>query len=202
MCLPSAGNEEAREGHEQAVRLHRQQHGTPRRGFTRKKVEEAFRLTRGVRDPTIPRSRWRWLRRAGLSIRGRGLFVHWPKKRTGMPSRRGQLSERLGPWQPRQARCRCVHRNGRGDGQAGDIESDALASQNKYHSFKALSPTGHGERELPFQVILGELRGYGCSLLALVPGLVVPISPLRQEIGTAAPGQGARGDQGRKRHGR
>ena len=80
-----------------------------------------------------------------------------------------------------------MHRNGRGDGQAGDIESDALASQNKYHSFKALSPTGHGERELPFQLILGELRGYGCSSLALGPGRMGTTPPLRHTVVAAIP---------------
>ena len=84
-----------------------------------------------------------------------------------------------------------MHRNGRGDGQAGDIESDALASQNKYHSFKALSPTGHGERELPFQLILGQLRGYGCSLLALGPGLMGTTPPFETHRGThKRPGRG------------
>ena len=38
----------------------------------------------GVREPTIPRSRWRCSGRAGTSIRGRGLFVHGPKKRKGI----------------------------------------------------------------------------------------------------------------------
>ena len=97
-----------------------------------------MRETQGAREPTIPRSRWRCSGCAGTSIRGRGMCVHWPKK--GIPERAGQLSECLGPWQPRHALCRGLHRDGRGDGQSVDIESDVPASHKRISFFQDLEP--------------------------------------------------------------